>query len=457
MSAPFLVMFGTAIGSIYVSLRFLSWSGMSLARSKESAPIGVSSPQVDGDSHPRPDRSTRWVTAIFVAVAIICSVAVTSIERWRASVIDERERLVALAESLDGEIETPHEENHVISIELGAPATDKDLDQFRKCRHVESIDLSDSQVTDLGLKNLSRYFPKTEKLRLNNTDITDNGLVALNELPFLWGLDLDDTDIDGAGFAQVQMKAALHWLSLNNTPFNDSGCQQLARFPNLKILSLVGTRVTDQGLSHLTTVTQLSLGHTAVKGHGLSDLTQLKYLKLNGTKVDDSTFSVIAKLEHIDYLDLSDTVITDVALAQLQTMPEGSTLTLDRTFVTGRGFQDWSPESSFMILSLIQTPFNDAGVKHLRKLSKFQYLDLSGTQISDACLKDLAQMTIKFLTLHDTKITPEGLLAESSGWLSIEHLRFAPGQFNESEVEQLMAQFPGKFQFIDLLAGDDDE
>jgi hypothetical protein len=59
---------------------------------------------------------------------------------------------------------------------------------------------------------------KLKKLDLNNTQVTDSGLVILKSLPSLEALDLANTKITDAGFRENLMGVeALHLLTVTGT------------------------------------------------------------------------------------------------------------------------------------------------------------------------------------------------------------------------------------------------
>lgn len=443
-----LVVSGGATVSFYASLLVLSRCGMSLVRSPK-ATLG------SGDASDPTYRITRWLTAGAIVVAVLVSVGLVRLEQHRKHLDAENERLGELAKRLDGEIGLS--ERRVTEIKLGRHATDSDLDQYRHCSDIMSLDLSHSSVTDVGLDTL-KHFSKIVGLTLNDTLITDEGLVALNNLPDLEWIELNGTQVEGSGFAKVERPDSLAILESNDTPFDDAGCRELRRFSNLAHVSLAGTRVTDDGLQHLSELKKLSVldvGKTGVTGRGLSHLTQVSVLHLTGPKIDDTSISYVTNLRSLLTLDLGHTAITDASVEQLRVLPTLNYLDLTDTEVTGDGFRLWGDQNQLRALSLSRSAFDDAGVKHLTLLPNLTYLDLSATQITDACLSDLGKFSLVWLNIGDTRFTAAALL--NTEFVANFELLVAPDQFTAADLQLLEASSAWNLSVVDASeeSGDD--
>jgi len=96
---------------------------------------------------------------------------------------------------------------------------------------------------------------------------TDAEMACLDDLPYVWSLDLSTTKISDAGLVHVEELTRLEKLQLQYTGVGDAGVQHLQGLNCLNYLDLSGTKVTDAGLEHL-------------KG-----LRRLRHLFLQGSKV----------------------------------------------------------------------------------------------------------------------------------------------------------------------------
>ena len=135
------------------------------------------------------------------------------------------------------------------------------------------------------------------------------------ELPF--GLDLSDTRVTDAGLKELAGKKSLQLLSLHDTPVTDAGLKELSGLTNLQTLNLERTQVTNAGmkdLAGLTSLQSLDLYHTHVDDAGLKDvagLTSLKSLYLSDLKVTDTGLKALARLTGLKLLYLNGTLVTD--------------------------------------------------------------------------------------------------------------------------------------------------
>ena len=81
--------------------------------------------------------------------------------------------------------------------------TDDGLIQLDNLPHLETLWLSHTPITDAGLAVLSR-FPELRELDLEETDVTDGAIVLLAGCPKLRKLKLTGTDITPGGIEKLQ-------------------------------------------------------------------------------------------------------------------------------------------------------------------------------------------------------------------------------------------------------------
>ena len=97
------------------------------------------------------------------------------------------------------------------------------------------INFSKTQITDQGLKELSRV-QSLEQLRLASPKITDDGLGALEDLAQLRFLHLLDMPISDAGLAHLHGLKKLESLYIDGTGVTDAGIEQLVKqLPNVHL------------------------------------------------------------------------------------------------------------------------------------------------------------------------------------------------------------------------------
>jgi len=112
------------------------------------------------------------------------------------------------------------------------------------------IALTDSDITDDGLKDLSR-FSNLETLNLSWTRITGKGLFYLKNLKGLTNLDLEGTDLTDAGLMTLAGLESIEILNLRQTNITNNGIPHLARLKKLHRLNVKVTSVSADGLKSL--------------------------------------------------------------------------------------------------------------------------------------------------------------------------------------------------------------
>src|SRR5713226_1401568 len=113
------------------------------------------------------------------------------------------------------------------------------------------LDLSGTQVTDAGLKDLAGL----KSLQMLNlyyaSRITDAGLKELAGLKNLQTLYLGFTKVTDAGLKELAGLKSLQSLYLGDTKVTDTGLKELAELKSLQLLKLSFAQVTDAGLKDL--------------------------------------------------------------------------------------------------------------------------------------------------------------------------------------------------------------
>jgi hypothetical protein len=146
-------------------------------------------------------------------------------------------------------------------------------------RGLANLDVSETQITDVGLQRLSQMGTRGDyrlwmaretgrqstqirsdssrsssvltALRIGGTGITDEGLKHLGGLKSLKSLSLHDTSIGDAGLVHLIGLKRLEHLGLNGTRVTDAGLAQLKALASLRRLNLEATAVTPEGIERL--------------------------------------------------------------------------------------------------------------------------------------------------------------------------------------------------------------
>ena len=182
----------------------------------------------------------------------------------------------------DQQLRSIHEELHSLPnlnriLLEDTKISDEGLSVVADIKQLSWIRLDGTAVTDAGVA-LIQDLALMRELGLARTNVTDNALKYLDEMTQLRTLMLSDTQVTNDGIAYLKDKASLRMLTLRNTGVTDVGLLDIACLAKLETLDLAGTSTTDEGLRHL---------------HGLKGL---RNLSLEGTKVTEVGVRRIQKL-----------------------------------------------------------------------------------------------------------------------------------------------------------------
>ena len=114
------------------------------------------------------------------------------------------------------------------------------------------------------LKRWDRRFGRAISANLSHTDIGDQELARIAELPTLQTLLLEDTAITDEGLVHMQKLRNLHMLYISDTDISDQGLEHLKHASKLVFLQAHRTRITDRGVAELKRVLpELDVYYTA--------------------------------------------------------------------------------------------------------------------------------------------------------------------------------------------------
>ena len=187
---------------------------------------------------------------------------------------------------------------------------------------VTSISFMDEPLTDQRLDSLRENFrtvPRLNRILLENTKITDQGLLCISELDQLTCLRLDGTAITDVGVERIRNLTQMRELGLARTEVTDGCIANLRGMSRLRSLHLSDTRITDEGLA------------------ALQDFKTLEFLSLRNTAVTDEGIASLSSLSDLETLDLGNTKITDECLADLQRLASLRGLSIDGTQLSEDG------------------------------------------------------------------------------------------------------------------------
>lgn len=353
----------------------------------------------------------------------------------------------------------------VVDLKFGPDTTDQSLQNFRSLSDVHTISLAHTQITDAGLKFLSK-FPRLLSLDLSHTKISDAGVIELQRLRPLSHLSLAYTQVTLPRLTNAKSLMDCASLDLSGLHITD---EQLPLIQNNKSLGwsrsffLRDNQLTDIGLKELFAkwggCNTLDLSGNSIDGSCLSELRNVQVLILENlllTDVDlDAVITTTGKFSGpTTKIVLSNTKLTEAILGSvgpgielgdggitedrlaLCTVEGLTLLKLKGKSFTGRCFQTWHPRISR--LDLQGSGVTDQTMKFLSNITGLTQVNLADTEITDAALPYLSKCMV--LNLSNTRITFEGL--HSASFQNAQTIQVALGQFSVEEVRALKRKLP---------------
>jgi Leucine-rich repeat (LRR) protein len=314
-------------------------------------------------------------------------------------------------------------------------------------------------INNDALKNIGR-FSSLEVLNLEGTNVTDEGLVYISNLPKLKVLTIIGNNTD-AGLSNLKESKHLEDLVFFSPEITDKGLANLKDIPTLKKLSIstfkvtregiedllkvkpnleisfslsaaddeemakvkgrrctiiyAGPKVTDAGLANLEGMNSLKelylINNTRFTAAGLNylkDLNKLEWLDLRDTQITDEGLAYLKGLSSLKRLDLSNTKVGDAGLVHIKELKSLDSLFLSDTQVTDTGLVNLKDLNNLVLLFLERTNITGDGLAHLKGIKSLRTLDLQGIIITDAAVEHLKEMTwLQSLNINTTGISDE--------------------------------------------------
>ncbi|MCY4535957.1 MAG: hypothetical protein OXB91_11380, partial [Bryobacterales bacterium] len=157
--------------------------------------------------------------------------------------VDDSDLIAVLAgmESL----ESLHLSHHFMSVFKGIRVFDHAIEKITALQQLRSLQLKSTRVTGAHFE----AFKNLERLDLTQTDVNDDGLASIAQLPRLKTLRLRSTRVTDSGLAALARLPGLVELDLADLELSDHGVAHLAGLDGLRTLNLRGASISDAGLA----------------------------------------------------------------------------------------------------------------------------------------------------------------------------------------------------------------
>jgi hypothetical protein len=106
-------------------------------------------------------------------------------------------------------------------------------------------------LADKELSELSSIQDQIVRLKLGQTQLTDNFMSQISDMPLLIQLDLDHTQVGDKGLTALENLKYLESVNLYATKVSDAGLMSLAKIKSLKRVYLWQSKVTEAGIARL--------------------------------------------------------------------------------------------------------------------------------------------------------------------------------------------------------------
>jgi len=229
--------------------------------------------------------------------------------------------------------------------------------------HSDSLSFFGSEFNDEGLSILAGLRPDLKALYLMGTKVGEEGLTAISYFHHLETLHMDQTPVTNRGIMRLAALSELKDISINQTEVGDAALTALITLP-LQHFSARGTEITDGAASVWSCWPDLQSAY------------------LNNTYAGDATAKTLAGLPNLEAVGLIKTWLTDAGLIALS-RTRLKFLFVSDTEVTDKGVAALADHPTLEALSLDNCAITDQSIETILTMLNLEYLEVAGTQITD--------------------------------------------------------------------------
>jgi len=339
-----------------------------------------------------------------------------------------------------------------IAIEDGAELTAADMSLFGRLGDLRSLKILNCRVLNDEMVGQLTSLKNLDTLALTNSALTDVGVERIvQSFPNLVELDLSsNTNMTGAAMKQIASLVKLERLTLVQNQFNDLNTRRLSKMPQLRAIDLRGNMeagdMTLEVVGKLPNLTALKHRSTAVTDAGLAGLAESKTLEsllMQDFVITNDSGPHLAKLSKLSSLEVfrcqgigTDGVLAlaglpltrltlrdlpdvgDPSLAVLAKLPRLKRLYLHELASVGdEGLRQLAAAKDLEVLDIWSLPkMTDASVAVIAALPNLKDLSIRETGVTEASVEKIAAMPkLQSLTFKNNGPLSAGNAAKLTG------------------------------------------
>ena len=356
-------------------------------------------------------RSSRLLVML-VMLGLPCGVATA-----QSAVAAAKQRLDSLGKTAKYTIDAAGTITE-ITIQDGADLTGEDMAIFGRLADLKALKILNCRVLNDAMVDQLQGLKTLDTLALTNSALTDAGVKTIvDSFPNLVELDLSsNTNMTGSALKLIAGLEKLERLTLLQNRFNDLHTRRLSKMPGLRSLDLRGN---------------MEAGDMTLKVAG--KLPHLTALKHRSSAVTDEGLAGLAVSQTLESLLAQDFVITSASGQHLAKLPKLSSLEIFRcqgfgtegvqaiaglplTRLTLRDLPNISDPALEVLAKLPRlkrlylhelASVGDEGLKQLAAAKELEVLDIwSLPQMTDATIDVIASLpNLKELSIRETGVT----------------------------------------------------
>ncbi len=299
---------------------------------------------------------------------------------------------------------------------------DDDAARLAPLKHLTSLALTNSTISDVTVEMIAQSFPELEVLDLSsNTNMSNGAMKTICTLRRLKRLTLVQNRFNDLGTLHLEKLERLEFLDLRgNMEAGDMTLSVVGRLPALRAFKHRSTTVTDAGIESLSqsrTLKALLMQDfliTGEAGRHLAAMKSLQELEIFRCPSFGSDGVIALKGMPLTRLQLRDLpMVDDQAMEVFDELPKLKRLYLhENDSISDDGLQHLAHLKELEIIDLWALPqVGDGTIEVLAGLPKLRELSIRTTGVTDAAVDTILRMKqLESLTFRDNgQVSPDAV------------------------------------------------